>query len=98
MSAPAFIAQSGLAGAGGWMDVNKYTLQHVKYPNVFGLGDCTNTPNGKTAAAITSQVKAASACVTLFSRPNGVFVVCVCVCVCVWFRRPPSWCTTCSGR
>jgi hypothetical protein len=23
----------------GWVDVDKFTLQHVKYPNVFALGD-----------------------------------------------------------
>ena len=55
MVPPAFIAQSGLAAAGGWMDVDKYTLQSTKYNNVFGLGDATNTPNGKTAAAVLSQ-------------------------------------------
>eukprot|EP00977_Amphora_coffeiformis_P005196 scaffold1112_cov92-Amphora_coffeaeformis.AAC.32 len=30
-------------------------MQSTKYANVFGLGDCTSTPNSKTAAAITSQ-------------------------------------------
>lgn len=36
----------------GYLEVDKYTLQHVKYPNIYGIGDCTNTPNSKTAAAI----------------------------------------------
>merc|ERR1712137_633648 len=55
MSAPDFIKSSPLADNKGWMDVNKYTLQSTKYPNVFGVGDCTNTPNSKTGAAITAQ-------------------------------------------
>ena len=62
MSAPDFIKISPLADENGWMDVNKFTLQSVKYPNVWGLGDCTNTPNGKTAAAITAQVTNCSNC------------------------------------
>lgn len=55
MSAPEFIKTSPLAGNDGWMEVDKNTLQSTKYPNIFGLGDCTNTPNSKTAAAITAQ-------------------------------------------
>ncbi len=55
MSAPQFIKDSPLSDAGGWLDVDMYTLQHKRYRNVFGLGDCTNTPNSKTAAAIRAQ-------------------------------------------
>lgn len=56
MSAPDFIKQSPLADpVTGWMDVDRNTLQSKKYSNVYGLGDCTNTPNSKTAAAITKQ-------------------------------------------
>ena len=43
------------ADATGFMDVNKETLQHTKYTNVFGIGDCTNIPTSKTAAAAFSQ-------------------------------------------
>jgi len=53
--APDFIRQSPLADANGWLEVDKHTLRHPRYPNVFGLGDCTSTPNSKTAAAIKSQ-------------------------------------------
>jgi eukaryotic sulfide quinone oxidoreductase len=55
MSAPDFIKNSPLAAPTGWMDVHKHTLQSTKFTNIFGLGDCTNTPNSKTAAAVTSQ-------------------------------------------
>lgn len=54
-SAPDFIKNSELAGEGGWLDVDQYTLRHKRFINVFGLGDCTTTPNSKTAAAIKSQ-------------------------------------------
>jgi len=55
-SAPDFIRQSLLVDAKGWVDVNKYTLQHTKYQNIFSLGDVTNTPNAKTGAAVRKQV------------------------------------------
>lgn len=54
-SAPDFISKSSLADAAGWLDVDKFSLQHVRHANIFGLGDCTSTPNSKTAAAIKSQ-------------------------------------------
>ncbi|XP_014025721.2 sulfide:quinone oxidoreductase, mitochondrial isoform X1 [Salmo salar] len=44
-----------LADEAGWLDINKETLQHNKYPNVFGIGDCTNLPTSKTAAAVAAQ-------------------------------------------
>lgn len=34
-----FIRNSGLADANGLIDVNRYTLQHNKYENVFAFGD-----------------------------------------------------------
>lgn len=49
------IKLSPLADPNGFVDVNKETLQHKKYPNVFGIGDCTNIPTGKTAAAVAAQ-------------------------------------------
>lgn len=54
-SAPDFIKSSSLADEDGWMDVDKNTLQSTKYNNVFGLGDVTNSPNSKTAAANRKQ-------------------------------------------
>jgi sulfide:quinone oxidoreductase len=53
--APAFIAQSPLANAGGYVDVDQASLQHVRYANVFGLGDGGSTPNAKTMAAARKQ-------------------------------------------
>lgn len=36
----------------GFLSVDPKTLRHTKYSNIFGIGDCTNTPNSKTMAAI----------------------------------------------
>ena len=55
MSAPDFIKKSPLANEAGWVNVNKYTTQHNKYPNVFSLGDASSLPNSKTGAAIRKQ-------------------------------------------
>jgi sulfide:quinone oxidoreductase len=41
--------------------VDRNTLQHTRYANVFGLGDCTSTPNAKTAAAARAQFPVVSA-------------------------------------
>ncbi len=54
--APDFIHNSPLADRAGWVDVDQATLQHKKYANIWGLGDVTNTPNAKTAAAVRKQV------------------------------------------
>ncbi len=55
MSAPTFIAQSPLANTDGWVDVDRETMQHARYPNVFALGDCSSLPTSKTGAAIRKQ-------------------------------------------
>ena len=53
---PDFIAQSPLADAGGWCEVDPHSLQHPRYPEVFALGDICGTSNAKTAAAVRKQV------------------------------------------
>ena len=59
MSAHAYVAESGLAFTDGdqkgWLAVNKHSLQHIKYPYIFGIGDVTGVPNSKTGAAIRKQ-------------------------------------------
>lgn len=52
MGPPDVLLNCPVSDAAGWVDVDKETLQHKKYPNVFGIGDCTNLPTSKTAAAI----------------------------------------------
>lgn len=54
-SAPDFVRNSSLANAAGWVEVDKYTLQHVRYPKIFSLGDASGLPISKTGAAIRKQ-------------------------------------------
>lgn len=54
-SAPDFIKVSPLVDESGWIDVDQFTLQHKKFSNIFALGDATNAPNAKTAAAARMQ-------------------------------------------
>ncbi|MGY2291172.1 FAD-dependent oxidoreductase [Pseudomonas sp. SDO528_S397] len=53
---PEFIRQSPLADAAGWCEVDPHSLQHARYPHIFGLGDVCSTPNAKTAAAVRKQI------------------------------------------
>lgn len=53
--APDFVAQSPLAGENGFVEVDPATMQHVRYPNIFAVGDAGNMPNAKTAAAARKQ-------------------------------------------
>ena len=54
-TAPDFVRLSPLVDTQGWVDVAPDTLRHVRYDNVFALGDVTNTPNAKTMAAARKQ-------------------------------------------
>jgi len=58
-SAPDWVAASPLArtgaGAGGFVEVDRHTLQHSRFPKVFAIGDVAGTPNVKTGAAIRKQ-------------------------------------------
>lgn len=55
MGPPDIIKNSPLANAAGWTDVDKFTLQHPKYENIFPIGDCSGLPTSKTGAAIRKQ-------------------------------------------
>lgn len=46
-----------LTNDAGFVEVDKSTLQHVRYPNVFAIGDCSSSPNSKTAAAAAAQTE-----------------------------------------
>lgn len=54
-TAPDFVKNSSLVNEAGWVDVNKNTLQHNRYPNIFSLGDASSLPTSKTGAAIRKQ-------------------------------------------
>jgi sulfide:quinone oxidoreductase len=55
MSAPDVIKGSPLGNEEGWVEVDKHSLRHVRYPNVFGLGDNSSLPTSKTGAAVRKQ-------------------------------------------
>ncbi len=70
--APQFVADSPLANPdSNFVDIDKFTLQHVRYPNVFGVGDGGSTPNAKTAAAARKQapIVAVNALAVLDAKP-----------------------------
>ena len=51
-----FVRNSPLAAETGFVDVDKHTLRHNKYQNIWAVGDVANAPTAKTIAAIFSQV------------------------------------------
>lgn len=51
--------QTGNWSTEGWLDVDRGTLRHLRYPNVFGVGDIAGVPKGKTAASVKWQVPVA---------------------------------------
>jgi sulfide:quinone oxidoreductase len=54
-SAPDVVKKSALASAAGWVEVDKHSLQHTRFPNVFSLGDNSSLPTSRTGAAIRKQ-------------------------------------------
>lgn len=68
----AVVAESELANEGGFVAVDDKTLQHVKYPNVFSLGDASSCPTSKTAAAAASQSAVVKKNVTAFLRGESL--------------------------
>jgi sulfide:quinone oxidoreductase len=73
-SAPDWLKATPLAvpdNPAGWVDVDKHTLQHVRFREVFALGDAGSTPNSKTGAAIRKQapVVAANVAASLADKP-----------------------------
>lgn len=51
--------QTGNWAEEGWMEVDRSTLRHMRYRNVFGVGDIAGVPKGKTAASVKWQVPVA---------------------------------------
>ncbi len=57
-SAPDWVKKSSLAdpaSPAGYVEIDKNTMQHTRYPDVFALGDAGSSPNSKTGAAIRKQ-------------------------------------------
>lgn len=63
-SAPGWIKEGPLAdpaNPGGYVQVDKETMRHTRYPNIFSLGDASSSPNSKTGAAIRKQAPVVAA-------------------------------------
>ncbi len=59
--APEVIRQSGLSWADkwtdqGWVECDMASLRHLRYDNIWALGDVAGVPKGKTAASVKWQV------------------------------------------
>jgi len=65
MRAPEVVRRSPLPwtegpfAADGYAEVDRATLRHKRYPNVFAVGDVAGVPKGKTAASVKWQVPVA---------------------------------------
>jgi sulfide:quinone oxidoreductase len=59
--APDVIRQSGLSWADrwtdqGWVECDMHSLRHLRYDDIWALGDVAGVPKGKTAASVKWQV------------------------------------------
>lgn len=75
--------QEGNLAADGWVEADKATLRHPRYPNVFSVGDIAGVPRGKTAASVKWQVPVVAD--NLMAETAGA-------------RRPPSTTATPRAR
>lgn len=61
-SAPDFVREAGLSwqegklAKDGWVEVDKETLIHQRYPNIVSFGDVAGIPTSKTSAAVRKQL------------------------------------------
>jgi sulfide:quinone oxidoreductase len=63
-SAPDWLKHGPLAdptSSAGYVEVDKHTLRHTRFPEVFALGDVANSPNSKTGAAVKKQAPVVAA-------------------------------------
>jgi sulfide:quinone oxidoreductase len=73
-SAPDWIKASPIAdpdNPGGYVQIDKNTMRHTRFDNIFALGDVGSSPNSKTGAAIRKQapVVAANLQASLAGKP-----------------------------
>ncbi|MCY6382328.1 NAD(P)/FAD-dependent oxidoreductase [Hoeflea prorocentri] len=59
--APDVVRNSGLSWADkwtdqGWVEADAKTMRHLRYPEIFAVGDVAGVPKGKTAASVKWQV------------------------------------------
>jgi sulfide:quinone oxidoreductase len=51
--------QKGAWANDGWVEVDKHNLRHIRFDNIFAVGDVAGVPKGKTAASVKWQVPVA---------------------------------------
>ncbi|MFN3925236.1 MAG: FAD/NAD(P)-binding oxidoreductase, partial [Pseudarthrobacter sp.] len=59
-SAPDWLKATDLPAAGdagGFVEVDRQTLRHIRFPNVWSLGDAAGTTNSKSGGALRKQTK-----------------------------------------
>ena len=56
-SAPDWLKATELPAPGGFVDVDPQTLRHVRFPNIWSLGDAAATTNSKSGGALRKQTK-----------------------------------------
>ncbi|TLM72885.1 FAD/NAD(P)-binding oxidoreductase [Pseudarthrobacter sp. NamB4] len=59
-SAPNWLKATDLPAAGdagGFVEVDRQTLRHIRFPNVWSLGDAAGTTNSKSGGALRKQTK-----------------------------------------
>lgn len=77
MSAPDFVKDSDLIAQDGpfkgeWLDTDIHTLQHHRYPEVFGIGDVIGAPINKTAASVKAQAPVVEANIAAFLQDKAL--------------------------
>ena len=70
--APKFVRESSLVNEAGWVDVDKQSMQHTKYPNIFSLGDVSSLPTAKTGAAVRKQAPVVVENIDLMIKQNKI--------------------------
>jgi len=71
-----WLVDAGVTDDIGMVDVNKYTLQHKKYENIFAFGDCIAGDLTRTMSAVISQAPVVKNNVLKYihgKEPNGIW-------------------------
>src|SRR3546814_17412852 len=66
--APDFVKNSPLAGAAGWVAVDQASLRHVRYPDIYSLGEAMSAPNRSEDRRVGNEC--VSTCRSRWSQDN----------------------------
>lgn len=71
-----WLKDAGVTDATGMVDINRYTMQHKKYENIFAFGDCISGDTTRTMSAIVKQAPVVKNNVLRWihgQEPNGIY-------------------------